>query len=108
MRSGALRKRVMIQKPVAGGPDALNERTFTWTDEQKIWVGILPQSGREFYRAQQVNAAVTHLVSARYRTGLDATKRLVLSGSRVLDIDGVLDVDERHEELLLTCVEDTP
>ena len=98
----------MIQKPVAGSADALNETTFTWTDELKIWVGILPQSGREFYRAQQVNTAVTHLVSARYRTGLDATKRLVLSGDRVLDIAGVVDVDERHEELLLTCVEDTP
>jgi len=98
----------MIQRPVAGEPDELNEATFTWTDEQKIWVGILPQSSREFYRAKQVNAEVTHLVSARYRKGLDATKRLVLGGSRVLDIAGVVDVDERHEELLLTCVEDTP
>ena len=106
MRAGTLNKRAMMQKPVPGTPDGLNEPTFTWTDEHKIWVGILPQSSREFYRAQQVNAGVTHLVSARYRTGLDATKRLVLAGSRVLDIAGVVDVDERHEELLLTCVEE--
>ena len=108
MRAGRLRKRAMIQKPVAAAADALNEKTFTWTDEEKIWVGILPQSGREFYRAQQVNTQITHLVSARYRTGLDATKRLVLEGSRVLDIAGVVNVDERGRELILTCVEDTP
>lgn len=106
MRAGGLRKRVMIQKPVPGTPDGLNEPPFTWTDELKIWVGILPQSSREFYRSQQVNAEVTHLVSTRYRTGLDATKRLVLEGSRVLDIVSVVDVDERGREMLLTCVEE--
>lgn len=96
----------MVQKPVPGSADALNETSFTWTDELKLWAGILPQSSQEFYRAQQVNAEVTHLVSTRYHSVLDATKRLVLEGSRVLDIVSVVNVDERGHEMLLTCVEE--
>ncbi|KKL17335.1 hypothetical protein LCGC14_2486610 [marine sediment metagenome] len=105
MRAGALKHRVRIQEATEGSADVLNEKAVTWSDLVTVWGAVLPQSGREFYRAMQVNAEVTHLVSIRYRSDVDETNRLVVGG-RTLDITSVVNVDEADEELLITCVED--
>lgn len=111
MRGGKLKTRVTIQRPVEGDADGLNEKPVTWTNVVTVWAEILEQSGREFYRAQQVNAAVTHIFRIRYRSGLDETLRLALGDpraqpARVLKIASVVNVDEADEEMLLVCIEE--
>lgn len=105
MRAGTLKHRVRIEQATEGAADALNEKAVTWSELVTVWGAVLPQNGREFYRAQQVNADVTHLVSIRYRSDVDETNRLVV-GNRTLDITSVVNVDEADKELLITCVED--
>jgi len=105
MRAGTLRNRVTIQEPVEGSADALGQKPVTWSDVVEVWAAVLPQSGREFYRAQQIRAELTHLLSIRYRSGINATLRIKL-GTRYLYVVAVENVEERNHELLLLCVED--
>lgn len=70
-----------------------------------VWAGIVPVSGREMVRGGMVPGAETlHEVTIRYRP--DVTPRWRLrAGSRVFNVESVIDVDERRSELKLTCVE---
>jgi len=106
MRAGTLRKRVTIQQPSEGSADPLNEKVMSWSDVATVWATVLPQSGREFYRAQQVHADLTDVVSIRYRPGITARMRLVL-GPRILNLAAPpVNVEDRNRELLLYCVEE--
>jgi SPP1 family predicted phage head-tail adaptor len=107
MRAGQLKKRVRIQEATEGSADALGEKPITWSDistRAEVWAAVLPQSGREFYRAQQTHPQLTHLISIRYRSDVTEANRLIL-GTRELEIASVQNVDEANRELLIVCVE---
>lgn len=103
MRSGRLRHRVTIQQPVAA-VNGYGERITTWSTVATVWGAVEPLRGREFFDAEQVQAEISHRVVLRYRSGISSTMRL-LHLSRVLHIQQVIDVDERHRELQLMCRE---
>ena len=107
MQSGKLgRHRVDIQQPVEGTPDAAGEIPITWgTYASSVPVEIMPQGGREYYQAKQVQAEMTHLLKIRYLSGVTSEMR-ALFGTRELHILDVVNVDERSREMLLTCKED--
>jgi SPP1 family predicted phage head-tail adaptor len=104
MRAGTRKHRVTIQRPTEGAADALAEKAVAWVNVITVSASVLPQSGREFYRGSQTIAELTHVVSIRYRSGIDETMRLQL-GARYLKIVSAQNVDEADEELLLFCVE---
>lgn len=104
MRAGTLKKRITFQRPVEGSADALNEKAVTWASIVTVSASVLPQTSREFYRAQQVIAEMTHLLSIRYRSGIDETLRIKF-GKRILKIVSVLNDEEGNRELLIACVE---
>ncbi len=60
--------------------------------------------GSERLAAQQVNAVLTAELLIYYRNGVLPTDR-VKFGDRILDIKSVVDVDEAHRWLRLTCTE---
>lgn len=99
MRAGELRKRVTLQRLVAGR-DSLGGVTESWEDVGTYWAAVEPLKGHEFFAASQVNAEVTGRIRMRYRPGVDPTMRAAL-GTRVFAIQAVIDVDERHRELHL-------
>ncbi len=107
MRAGKLgRHRVDIQQPVEGTANAAGEIPITWsTYASSVPVEIVPQGGREFYQAAQVQAEMTHLLKIRYLSGVTSAMR-ALFGTRKLYILDVQNVDERSREMLLTCKED--
>ena len=80
--------------------------TETWATEMLLWASIQPLAGRELERARTVVANATHKVTTRYRDGITPRKR-IRHDNRTLNIEAVLDVDERNRELVLTCVEQT-
>lgn len=106
MRAGRLgRHRVDIEQPVEGTADAAGEIPITWSVyASSVPVEILPQGGREFYQAAQVQAEMTHLLKLRYLPGVTSKMR-ALFGTRELNILDVQNVDERGREMLLTCKE---
>lgn len=105
MRTGLLRHRVTIQKPISTANDDYGAPIIIWEKVLDTWASVEPLSGREYFDAQQVNADVTHKASMRYQFGIDSTMRILL-GSRMLLILEVLNTEERSRELTLMCREE--
>ncbi|KKK83023.1 hypothetical protein LCGC14_2797540 [marine sediment metagenome] len=108
MRAGLLgRHRITIEQQDTGTANAGGEIIPTWSDYAvSVPVEILPQRGREFYQAQQVQAEITHLIRIRYLPGVTSKMRAIF-GTRTLHILDVRNVDERSREMLLMCKEST-
>jgi len=103
MNAGKLRHRVTIQQLVATD-DGYGGITETWQDVATVWAAVEPLRGTERYRAQQVQAELSHKVTIRYRPGIKPDMRLKY-GDRILEIEAVIDVEERHRWLELLCSE---
>ncbi len=101
--SGALRHRVILQAPqetADGGGGA----SVTWTDVAVVWAEIAPLRGTERLRAGQLEAALTHRVTIRYRAGVTPEMRVAF-GNRLFNIRAVIDPGERRRRLDLLCEE---
>jgi SPP1 family predicted phage head-tail adaptor len=103
MRAGNLRHRITVQSPVSttnahGGVD------FTWATLATVWASLSPESGKEQQDGKQQVAQTTYKVTMRYLTGLTTQCRIVF-GTQVLNISSALDVDKRHKEWDLVCIE---
>ena len=99
MRTGRLRHRATIQKPVdSGGGEK------TWSTYATAWVSYEPLRGSEFLAAQQVNAQISGKVIMRYIAGVKADMRFFWEG-RYLYIVAPVDVEDRHRELQLMVKE---
>ncbi|MCI0349391.1 MAG: phage head closure protein [Acidobacteriales bacterium] len=105
MRAGTLRQRISIEQPAETQND-FNEPVVTWSLYATRWAEVVPLSGEERLIAQQVNAEVTHRVRLRYLAGVTTKMRIVHKG-RVLDINTILNQDERRAMLELLCKEAT-
>ena len=103
MRAGRLRNRVTLQKSL-GVPDSYGQPIRSWVNVVTVWAGVENINGREQYRAQAERAELTHLVLIRYRPDVGPVAR-VLYGSRVLDVESVVDPDNRRQDLHLLCRE---
>ena len=102
MRAGRLRYQVKIQSPQKDTSPGGGE--VTWSDFATVWAAIEPLRGSEFFLSQQVNAEVTGKIVMRYLEGVKPDMR-ILYGSRVFEIDSILDIAERHRELRLLVKE---
>lgn len=103
MNAGKLRHRVTIQELVRAD-DGYGGIIETWQDVATVWAAVEPLRGSERYRAQQVQAELSHKVTMRYQAGVKPQMRLLHNG-RVLNIEAVIDVEERHRWLELLCSE---
>ena len=85
--------------------DSSGGQVNTWADwATGVYAEILPITGRELFAAQAVQQSVSHTVILRYRPGVNAAMRLVF-GSRLFNINSVIDPEERRRWLSLTCDE---
>lgn len=104
MQSGLLRQQVKIQSRI-DGIDAAGDAMVSWLDVATIWADVQPLRGLERMNAQQVGAAaIDHRITTRYRPGL-TPKHRILYGTRVFDIESVINVNERNEMIELLCKE---
>lgn len=105
MQAGRLRERVVIQKEVVSR-DSFGAEVNPWQDVATVWASVRPgASGERFISAaDQMQATITHTVRIRQRAGVSPKMRL-LWGSRVLNIQSVVDPDGRRREVLLLCEE---
>lgn len=103
MKAGTLRHRVTLQRLVSA-QGASGDLAQSWADVTTVYAAVEPLSGREYWQAQQVAAETSIRVRIRYRQGVEPTMR-VLYGSRILEILGIVDLEERHVELQLMCRE---
>lgn len=105
--AGKMRHRIVFQRFDGERDDygdPLQTEADNWSDVATVWAAIDPVSGREFYAAEQSQSEVTHKVRCRYRAGLDTAMRIVC-GTRLFEIESIIDWEERHESLLIMCKE---
>ena len=102
MRSGDLRKRVILQKRDVT-LDSAGQQVTTWTTLATVWASIEALSVRDLLAAQAVQSEVSHKITVRYRSEFstpvaDATYRLNYNG-RLFNIKGVMNIDERNRTI---------
>lgn len=107
MRAGALRHKVTIEHDVAEDPASGTDgqREPDWeTYRENVPAQVMAVTAGEYFRGQQIAAGVTHLVETRFVAGVDSKMRLRFC-SRVLEVDGVRDPEERRRRLVWQCHE---
>ena len=110
IRAGKLRHRIQLMNPAKqqdqfGGPITADMQTFA-----TVWGSVEMVSGRELYKAQQMVAQVTHLVTIRWLAGVHSKMVVWFSeGSPIITrqfrILYIENPDEKHHVLLLHCIE---
>jgi SPP1 family predicted phage head-tail adaptor len=89
MKAGTLRHRVTIQQPVSAQNPTTGAETVTWQYFAQVWASVEPVSVREFVAAKSGQSEVMARIVIRYRSGIDATMRILFRGA-VYNIEGVL------------------
>jgi len=103
MRAGELRRKVTIQNATIT-QDSYGAKIETWGTFVAVWASIEPIHGREFFESAKLNANITHRIKTRYAAGVTPDMR-VLYGTRLFDIQSIINRDERNRELELMCME---
>ena len=101
--AGTMNRRVALQSATRAA-DAAGQMVPTWTTVATVWAEIETTAGSERMAIAQQVATCSHRVRIRYRADVTAGWRLMY-GSRILDINAAIDEGERHESLLLLCME---
>jgi len=104
MKIGDLKHRITFQDSMKT-PDGYKGSTESWTNFVTVWASVEPLSGREYFFSHQVKAEVTHRVKIRYRDDITVKMRIKF-GARVLAVESILDIKERHEVLEIFCREE--
>lgn len=102
MRSGNLKRKIIIQT-YTKTPNDFGEVIKGWIDFKTAYASITPLSAKEFFKAG-VQAEATHKVEMRYLKDIKPKMR-VLYGTRVFDIESVINVREENKTLQLICTE---
>jgi SPP1 family predicted phage head-tail adaptor len=105
MRAGKLRHKIIIQrKSTAITRGDYGEETQGWTTFKELHAEIDPPKSREFFATGQTQAEVTTRVRIRYIPNIEPTMR-VKFGSRYMNINSIINPDERNRELIMMCNE---
>ncbi|WP_436640006.1 phage head closure protein [Microbaculum sp. FT89] len=105
MPLGRLRSRVTLQAPV-DADDGAGGTTRSWQDVATLWARVEPLRASERVEAERIEAAVDIRVTIRWRPDVGPAMRLSF-GTRVFEIRGLIDREERHRYLDCLC-EETP
>ncbi|MBA7647338.1 hypothetical protein ES703_55110 [subsurface metagenome] len=103
MKTGDMRHRITFQQPIEK-PDEHKGHTVEWANVVTAWASVEPLSGREYFYSHQIKAEVTHRVKTRYREDITIKMR-IKHRDRVLEIESIIDLKERREELEILCRE---
>lgn len=104
MNPGRLRHRVTIQEYIERYDDFGTPLDKGWKTVSKVWASVEPISGREYVQLHNTEAEITTRIKMRYLKGVKPNMQVLYDG-REFDIQSVLDIEERHIEMHLMCVE---
>jgi SPP1 family predicted phage head-tail adaptor len=112
MHAGPLRHRVRLYRRILSrqGSGAM---VNSYQEVATVWASIEPLRGDEFFAGQQVQGKTWTRIRIRYRPGITRTMQVqhtVEDGGspelvRKYDVEALVDMDNRHQELHLMCVE---
>ena len=102
-RIGKYRQRVEIQS-CAKTANGFGELEEVWTTDSTEWAQVEPLSGRQMEYAKAIVAEVSHVVRMRFTPGVAVGKRIKFN-NRILNVNAVLNTEERNIELQAYCME---
>lgn len=102
-RIGALRQRVVLERPVRAADDG-GGAAERWEPVATLWAAVTARSGKETLVADRVSGERRVNVIIRHRDDVTPGLRFRL-GARRLDIRAVLDEDGRRRFLKCDCEE---
>lgn len=119
MDVGALRHLVVLENPGAEVPDGDGGYTQVWTplSPAQVWASIMPATARDLERqvASTVRSTTSHVIHLRYINGVNTSTRIrkgplnangtVPSGTRIFNVTGIQNVEERDIELRIAAEE---
>lgn len=100
---GKLRHRVIIQARTDTA-NAYGEKVPSWATWRTPWVNISLANPSERVNSERATETGNVVITLDYLSGLTADHR-ILYGSRVFHIHGIVNVDERNREMVLSCSE---
>jgi SPP1 family predicted phage head-tail adaptor len=103
-RAGDLRQRVLVQTKNITGTGDRGQPVYAWETRLKAPAYVEPLQGRKLEIARQLVPTATHEVHLRY-CQLGPQERLVLDGSRVLNIGYVTNKLENEFMHQALCTE---
>jgi SPP1 family predicted phage head-tail adaptor len=103
LRAGALNHRITIMQVVSGQNETTGEVEETLIPVAEVWANKHPLSAREFLGADARNTKVSTLFIIRYRTGIEASMRII-DGNSIYNIEGPPLPDDRSGKEWLTLM----
>jgi SPP1 family predicted phage head-tail adaptor len=108
MDIGSLRHSVRLENPTTVTADGDGGFTTSWAmlSPGIVYASIEPATQRSLERlvANAVSSDASHVVTMRYHPSVTTKTRIVFA-TRVLNVVGIQNVNERNEVLRLACVE---
>lgn len=104
MRAGRLRNQVTIQTPTETRSGTSGQVVKSWATLATVWAGIEPLSGRELAQAGAEQSVSDFRIVLRYLSTVTNKCRVVF-GSRVFEIQSVINRNERGADMELRCTE---
>ena len=100
---GKMRYRIKVET-ATNTRDTGGGITQAYTPVTFIYANIKPTNANSSYRQGIVQEKVTHEVTIRYMNNISTNHRISY-GSRLFDIKGIINIDERDRFLKLLCEE---
>lgn len=99
---GKLNRRIEIQT-FTRTQNSFGEESKSWSTSATVWARIEPSKGKEYFDAQQVKGKTSYKVTIR-KTDISTDDRLKY-GSKIFEIDAILDTDTDRRYLEIMCYE---
>lgn len=100
---GALRHRVTLQQAVRT-PDEGGGADLLWTDIASVWASIEAAGGSVRDASDRIDTRTRTKIRLRFRAGINPGMRFI-EGSRIFNIQAVLDENGKRQWLLCLCEE---
>lgn len=108
-RAGRLDQRLSLLRESSTSYDSLGQFVSDAETVATVWGEVIQLSGQEAEVARKQEADATHQVTIRYSSDVAglSPEYWITWGSRRLNVASVIDTDQRHQQLVLLCAEDT-
>lgn len=111
MRAGNLRRRARLERR-QDSRDGFGAVHSSWAEFARVWAGVEPIGGREYFQAQSVQSEVSVRIRVRWRgdvagMGEPSLIRVAVEErdgeTRTYEVESVIDVGGRGREIELMC-----
>lgn len=104
MRTGLLRNKVTIQEKSTTTND-MGESVVTWVDSVDIWCELKPMvsQAKEYFASSsaQTQSRIPFQIRMRYIPDLSVVNNRIVYEGRIIQIENILDTEERKRQLMV-------